>query len=284
MVGTVGADLVRLAAQFGLRPTRLLQAGPGRATVQVRDESGSLLVLKTDEASGALAGDVDGNRRLAALGLPVPEIVDYRNGPPSVLILRWIEGAPVSSASPVRTQQEVGRILAAVHTLPAGPPFSGHPTIKAWVTSWTEEVAAWWPSAGADHDQVRRLRRWLHELQPVLAEREGRLALFDGRADHFLVREDRVVGLIDLHGVGPGDPAMDLAVIGLTDARLIPGVLNGYVADADQDRHLRTLIPFYLLQRRLAAADWVLRNGSQSEGRQLLRLAAESLAGTVTAD
>lgn len=66
---------------------------------------------------------------------------------------------------------------------------------------------------------------------------------------------------------------MDLAVIGLSDARLVSEVLHGYRADEDRDRHLRTLIPFYLLLRRLAAADWVLRNGSRSEGRRLLRLA-----------
>ena len=243
MVRSVSSDLVELAAQFALRPTRLLQAGPGRATVQVRDDDGSLFVLKTAAAPGALAGDVDANRTLRAAGLPVPEIIDHRVGPPSVLLLRWIEGDPISSASPVRTQREVGRLLRAVHTLPGAPPFSGQPTIGAWIAAWTAEVAAWWPSVGAGDAQVRRLLDWLDELEPVLAAREGRLTLFDGRAEHFLVRDGRVAGLIDLHDVGPGDPAMDLAVIGLTDDRLIPEVLNGYLAEHEQDGDLRTRDP-----------------------------------------
>ena len=116
------------------------------------------------------------------------------------------------------------------------------------------------------------------QLEPVLAEREGRLTLFDGRAEHFLVRDGRVAGLIDLHDVGPGDPAMDLAVIGLTDDRLIPEVLNGYLAEHEQDSNLRSVIPFYLLLRRLAGAEWQLRNGSTSAGRRLLRLAQRQVA------
>ncbi|HVK34592.1 MAG TPA: phosphotransferase [Microlunatus sp.] len=273
MAPSVSRDVEELAAQFGLRPTRLLQAGPGRSTVQVRDDDGSLFVLKTATDPGALAGDVDANLTLSAAGLPVPEIIDHRVGPPSVLLLRWIEGDPISSASSVRTQREVGRLLRAVHTLPGAPPFSGQPTIAAWICAWTAEVAAWWPSVGAGDAEVQRLLGWLDQLEPVLAAREGRLTLFDGRAEHFLVRDGRVVGLIDLHDVGPGDPAMDLAVIGLTDDRLIREVLNGYGADHEEDPSLRSLIPFYLLLRRLAGAEWQLRNGSSSVGTRLLQLA-----------
>lgn len=278
MARSMSTDLVQLAAEFDLRPTRILQAGPGRATVQVRDDEGSLFVLKTAIEPGALAGDVDANLTLSGAGLPVPEIIDHRVGPPAVLLLRWIVGDPISSASPVRTQREVGRLLRAVHTLPGAPPFSGQPTIAAWISDWTAEVAAWWPSVGASGAQVRRLLDWLDQLEPDLAAREGRLTLFDGRADHFLVRDGRVVGLIDLHDVGPGDPAMDLAVIGLTDDRLIPEVLNGYLADDEEDRALRSLIPFYLLLRRLAGAEWQLRNGSSSVGTRLLQLATRQAA------
>jgi len=273
MASSVGSELVQLAGEFALRPTRLLQAGPGRATVQVRDDEGRLFVLKTADAPGGLTGDVDANRTLGVAGLPVPEIIDHREGPPSVLLLRWIEGDPISSASPARTQREVGRLLRAVHTLPGPPPFSGQPTIAGWIAAWTEEVAAWWPSAGAGAAQVRRLLDWHRELEPALVRREGRLTLFDGRAEHFLVRDGRVAGLIDLHDVGPGDPAMDLAVVGLTDDRLITEVLNGYLAEPEEDSTLRSVIPFYLLLRRLAGAEWHLRNGATSVGTRLLRLA-----------
>ncbi len=275
---SVDIDVDELAAQFGLRPVRLLQAGPGRSTVQVRDDEGQLYVLKTADAPGALAGDVGANGTLRAAGLPVPEIIAQRDGPPAVLVLRWIDGDPIESTCPDQPLREVGRLLRAVHALPGGPPFSGQPTIAAWIAAWTVEVAAWWPTVGAGDTQVRHLLGRLHDLEPLLAERAGCLTLFDGRAEHFLVRDGRVAGLIDLHDVGPGDPAMDLAVIGLTDDRLIPEVLNGYLAEHDEDHALRRLIPFYLLLRRLAGAEWQLRNGSGSAGTRLLQLATRQAA------
>jgi aminoglycoside phosphotransferase (APT) family kinase protein len=284
MNARVDAELVALAAGFGLQPTRVLQTGPGRVTLQARNESGERFVLKTAESPEALAGDVSANALLAAAGLPVPEIVAYVDGSPSVLVLRWIDGDPLSSRSPVEAQREIGRMLRTVHRLPGGPPYSGQPTILGWVTAWTQELAGWWPSVGGTGAQVRRLRGWLDDLAPVLVGRAGCLTLFDGRAEHVLVRGGRVVGLIDLHDVGPGDPAMDLAVLGLTDPDLIAGVLSGYGADEPADElselpglpeatGLPGLIGFYLLLRRLAGAEWQLRQGSELEGRLLLDLA-----------
>ncbi len=270
-------DTTELAARFGFRFVRTLGARAGRAVVQVSDDQGHLYTLKADAEVGALDGDVAAIHRLGAAGLPVPEVVAHRAGPPAVLILRWIDGDPVSSASPVAAQQEVGRLLRVVHALPGGPPFSGEPSVERWITAWTTEVADWWSSAGASAAQVDRLRAWLAELTPVLAARSGTLTLFDGRAEHFLVRAGRVVGVIDLHDVGPGDPAMDLAALALTDEHLLSGVLEGYAAGADEQEVLARLVPFYVALRRLAGAEWHLRVGDQVAGRELLGLAAAQL-------
>ncbi len=280
MTEPIPRELAELADRVGCRPTRVLQSGPDRVTLQARDRSGDLVVLKTARPPGALAGDVEANALLAAEGLPVPEILAYEDGSPAVLVLRWIDGDPLSSDSPVEAQQEAGRLLRTVHQLPGNPPYSGQPTIQGWITAWTEEMAAWWPAAGGSEAQVRRLRGWLDDVTPVLSGRPGTLMLFDGRPEHILVRDGHVVGLIDLHDVGQGDPAMDLAVIGLTDQDLVPGVLSGYgalgthVAGGTETDELE-LIAFYLLLRRLAAADWLQRTGYPSEGRRLLELASE---------
>lgn len=276
MVHQIARELTDLAVRFGLRPTRVLQSGPGRTTLQAQDLAGELFVLKTTTAAGELVGDVDANRLLAAEGLPVPQIVAYADGSPAVLVLRWIDGEPISSASPVEAQREVGRILRAVHRLPGGPPFSGRPTIREWIAAWTDELAIWWPSAGGTAAQVAHLRDRLGELAPVLARRSGSLILFDGRPEHFLVGSGHVVGLIDLHDLGPGDPAMDLAALGLTDPALIDGVLAGYRDDLACDDPAE-LIDFYLLLRRLAGAEWKMRQGLRSEGEFLLGLATRQV-------
>lgn len=274
----IPADLVALAAGVGLRPTRVLQTGPGRVTLQARDASGERFVIKTAVSPGALAGDVGGNAVLAAEGIPVPGIVAYADGSPSVLVLRWIDGDPLSSHSPMEAQREAGRMLRTVHRLPGGPPYSGQPTILGWVTAWTEELAAWWPTVGGTVAHVRRLRHWLDDLAPVLRDRTGCLTLFDGRAEHMLIRDGRLVGLIDLHDVGPGDPVMDLAALGLTDPDLLAGVLSGY-GPAEPEGELTELIGFCLLLRRLAGAEWQLRQGSEPDGRLLLDQAIRQADG-----
>lgn len=269
-------DLAELAGQVGLRPTRVLQARPDRVVACAQDEHDNVFALKTDKAPGAFIGDVEANRTLSTAGLPVPEIVAHQIGPPSLLVLRWIDGDPLSSAQPVQAQREAGRLLRLLHALPPGTSFSGRPTVSAWIADWTEELAGWWPSVGGSPSQVAYFRNWHDELGPILAHRPGCLTLFDGRAEHFLVQGCRVAGIIDLHDVGSGDPAMDIAVLGIGDELLIPPVLQGY-GGTEQDNELGLLVPFYVLLRRLAGAEWNLRTGSETVGRHLLRLAVASM-------
>ena len=67
-----------------------------------------------------------------------------------------------------------------MHTLPGAPPFSGQPTIGAWIAAWTAEVAAWWPSVGAGEAQVRRLLDWFDEME-VPDDATGRRAALADR-------------------------------------------------------------------------------------------------------
>lgn len=270
-------EVAGLAARYGLRLRHTVSERGDRMVAQVEDATGRLFAFKVDAEAGALAGDVASVDQLGRAGLPVPEISTYRAGPPSVLVLGWIDGHPISSADPIDAQQEAGRFLRAVHELPGNPPFSGQACIKDWITAWTEEIATWWPTVGGTTEQVTQLTGRLTALAPVLATRTGTLTLFDGRPEHILVRDDHVVGMIDLHDVGSGDPAMDLAVLTLTDEDLLPAVSKGYAADrTEQHLHL-LLIPFYRLLRRLAGAEWHLQMGDRTKGEHLLHQAVTSL-------
>lgn len=160
-----------------------------------------------------------------------------------------------------------------VHAVPSPPPFSGQPSISEWITDWTAEVAEWWPSHGGTPEQVHQLLSLCHRLQPLLIERRGCLTLFDGRADHFLVSGQQVAAIIDLHDLGSGDSAMDLAVLGLTDESLLPAVIAGYRPSDTERAAFDLLIPFYKQLRRLAGAEWHFRQGDNRKGLDLLRLA-----------
>ena len=109
-------------------------------------------------------------------------------------------------------------------------------------------------------------------LQPLLATRGAQFILFDGRPGHFLVADDRVVGIIDLELARGGDGAMDLGVMAVSDPALLQEVLAGYAADREESQTLDRLIPFYVFLRRLAAAEWKLTRGERREGACILQL------------
>lgn len=94
-----------------------------------------------------------------------------------------------------------------------------------------------------------------------------------GRPDHFLVRGDRIVGLIDVHDAKPGDGGMDLGTMGVLDEQMEPNVRAGYASDSEEEEELDELIPFYRFLRRLAAAEWHGRFGPAPVARRALRLA-----------
>ncbi|WP_427896646.1 aminoglycoside phosphotransferase family protein [Kribbella sp. GL6] len=248
-----------IVGRFGFEVSgwQVLAQRYGRLVARVETSHGPV-VLKADLAAGAFVPEVEAVRRLAAAGLPVPEVLGHG---PNELILSWTPGVALSSASPPPIQREAGRLLRTIHSLGSEPPYSGRPTVDLWIADWVESITSWWRTTGAHPDEVSQFLRWHHQLRPLLEDRGGDLILFDGRPEHFRVDGSRV-GLIDLHDLGPGDAAMDLAVLTLDDPALLPAVLDGYDATADERETFAHLVPFYTELRRLSAAEWKSRTRS----------------------
>lgn len=257
-------DVVALAAAAGVPAvqTHVLAERPGRVVARLHTPDGHRAVLKADRAPGSFAPEVAAIERLR--GFPVPTVLAHRPDAAGwdVLVLSWTEGAPLSAESPRAAQEEAGRLLRRIHRMPPGPRRS---TVAEWIASWVDELAAWW-------EYGDRLRRWHDDVRPVLAGRPGSLMLFDARPEHFRVAGERVSGLIDLHDLGPGDPAMDLAAINLDDPGLLPGVLRGYGGEPDP------LVSFFTAVRAVASAEWHGRFGP-AERADLMRGRAITATG-----
>jgi aminoglycoside phosphotransferase (APT) family kinase protein len=211
--------------------------------------------------------EVAANERLAAAGLPVPRILAGGNG---YLMMEWIEGEGLSSTSPNSAQLEAGRLLRQVHELGGGPPYKGNESFTDWMRGWLNHAMQWWEPGPT---RLRETWSWFEDLTPLIDTRGHDLMLMDGRPDHFLVRDGKIVGLIDVSEICPGDGAMDLAVMGVSDPVLLPGVLAGYGPPAPD----RELIDFYLFLRRLAAAEFNLNRGNPALAGRILRLVQEDL-------
>lgn len=245
------------------RPTRLVARVGGFA-------------VKADAQPDAFAQERAAIARLAAVGLPVSEVHAYGVAAPSHLVLRWIEGEPLTAASPPSAQREAGLLLRRVHAQPESRP----DTIGAWMTDWTAWILTR-PAviAGLPAQWPDEIRAWCRRLQPLMTG-SGTLTLLDGRPEHFVVRGNRIAGLIDVHDLSAGDPAMDLAVFAVADEALLPAVLDGYAPTKAEAEAFAELIPFYVLLRRLAKAEWEREHGDPARTSQLLEQVADVRPGS----
>lgn len=265
-------DLVEL---HGFDPTsfNVLTQRSDHLVARVETDQGTV-VLKASTTSRALERDATNAALLSAAGLPTPEVIARGESPISYILLRWIEGEALSSSSPIQAQMEAGALLRQIHDLGGRPPYGGNPTWDRWMKGWLNVALPWWEEhGGADPKSVEAAWAAFEELRPLLATRGHHFMLFDGRPAHFIVREGRIVGLIDVHDAAAGDGGMDLGVMGVLDEGLLGNVRKGYREDSDERAALDQLIPFYVFLRRVAAAEWHGRFGPREVAERALSLA-----------
>ena len=142
------------------------------------------------------------------------------------------------------------------------------------MSDWLKICLEWWCTQdGVSAQMIDNAQRGFDTLRPLFRNRGDHFMLQDGRPEHFIVRGDKIVGLIDLHDAQPGDGVMDLGVIGVFDEDLLANILKGYAMDTAEQEAVDQLTPFYIFLRRLAAAEWHGRSGSPDIATQALQLA-----------
>ena len=211
-------DPLEIAVREGFRPHTytLLVDRPNHVVAKLETASGSL-VFKADVTPNDTTWDAINIGLLKSAELPVPTVLAQGESPVSYVILDWIEGDPLSSSSPLAAQLEAGRLLHRVHYLPNRPAYQKEYGWDAWMEGWLNVALPWWGAQrGVEPQAVDAAWRGFETLRPLLAMRGQNFMLQDGRPDHFLVRGERIVGLIDVHDAQAGDGGMDLGVIGLS--------------------------------------------------------------------
>jgi len=274
-IGRVLVDVQEMLARHGLTVLGnivTLLRREGRLVVRAETTIGPVAVKLSDDA-GAFLAEEAAVRRLARSGLPVAGVIAHAEGPPACLVLTWVEGEPLSSASPPEAQRAAGALLRRVHRLGADPgaTFGGQEGWDAWMAGWLNHALSWWGTMAPIDDAARR-GAWARyqEIRSLLSTRGDHLMLFDGRPEHILVRGDGEIGLIDVSELRAGDAAMDIAVLAVEDPDLLDGILAGYQPDSRESAVFDRLVPFYTFLRRLARAEWYQRFGTAAEMARVL--------------
>jgi aminoglycoside phosphotransferase (APT) family kinase protein len=261
---------------------RVVMDERGRLVARVAAGGRSPLAVKAIEGDHSLDEELAALRLLRGGGLPVSPIrAELHAGGAHILVTDWYDGVPLSSSSPANVQARVGEFLRRVHLLPTDRGV-GSPVPVPFVqhlTGWVLGDREWLIAEGTTLDPDVGCR-WVELLGDMLEGGPRRMTLFDGRSDHIIVSGDRLAGVIDVAAARHHDPAMDFAVLAVTDPNLVPGLVQGWDPTPAEVSYLRAVVPFYVWLRRIARARWKAEiGGNRADLPELLALASTQRVG-----
>ncbi|MEM9776312.1 MAG: phosphotransferase [Chloroflexota bacterium] len=268
-------DPLKICASEGIKvhSYKILVERPEHLVAKV-ETANRPVVLKASTVPNHNAWDERNLKLFADAGLPVQKMLGRGEEPLSYIILSWIEGKPLRDTSPLEAQIAAGRLLHTIHHLEKRPLYDKDYGYDDWMKGWLNVALPWWgKQEGVSASWIDNAWAGFDAIRPLLATRGHHHMLQDGRPEHFIVRDGKLVGLIDVHDGQPGDGAMDLGVIGVFDGPLLQNMLKGYEVDAVEQEKVDQMIPFYVFLRRLAAAEWHSNHGDLAIARRALELA-----------
>ncbi|MFS0704580.1 phosphotransferase family protein [Cellulomonas sp. 179-A 9B4 NHS] len=230
----------------GIPDVHVVVAHRARATLRVGD-----VVVKVDPDRAGIDAEV---AAMALAPVPTPEVL-WRHHP--VLAIGLVPGTALGTyghPSPVGPGgwTAAGAAVRALHDATPLPPWGGRSLDDLAVR--LDEACAWFVRDGVvpvdvlEHNR-RLAQRVLRPWTPVFAHG-------DLQPDHVFVLDDRVTGIIDWSGAGPGDPLHDLAVLTLGHPEHVDDVVAGYGDDVDLD-----VLRGWWSYRSLTAIPWLAEHG-----------------------
>lgn len=264
MVGFSEVALARLVRG------RVVLDYPDRAVVVGVLRDGSRAVVKVDSSAPRHRREVSAMAAAAAAGVPVPDVLAAEEGDPSLMVMRYVDGAPLSAVdfdgTPVSEVDDgaawadAGRVLARLHR--AAPPNGDRLELWSdfgrWAGALRDQLAG---RAVVDATLPQRAFELVMSAHADAAPSTTGFIHSDCQANHFLIRHGAVAALIDFGDAGIGDLLWDIAVLTLFDRERLPVVLAGYGAGSEMVRRAETIIPAYRILRWMGAITWLVDHG-----------------------
>jgi aminoglycoside phosphotransferase (APT) family kinase protein len=227
-------------------------------------------VVKTDDDLETVARELAGQRRAAAAGVRVPEVVAAVD---DAFAMRWVEGVTLRDHSTPDAWHDTGAQIRVAHDLGGGgPPFGTgfggfepeQPTWRAFFEVFAESMLR-----GCERDldfpaaPAARIRAALHAAAQLLDVPHLAWCHGDLQPEHVLVdpETNRVTAIIDWADHGSGDIGWDVAVLTIDHARCRDAFLAGYGASEELRAALDQLLPLYEVVRLVGEAGWFAEHG-----------------------
>jgi aminoglycoside phosphotransferase (APT) family kinase protein len=239
-----------------------------RATYRVTLGS-ERFVVKTDDELETVAREVAAQRRAAAAGVRVPEIVAAGE---DAFAMRWVDGVTLLDHPTVDAWRSTGAQVRVAHDLGGGPPFGTgfggfepeQPTWRAFFEAFAErmlrdcELDLDFPAAPA-----ARIRAAVHAAAPMLDAPHLAWCHGDLQPEHVLIdpATSRVAAIIDWADQGSGDVGWDVAVLTIDHDRYRDAFLAGYGASDELRAAVDQLRPLYCVVRLIGEATWLAEHG-----------------------
>jgi Ser/Thr protein kinase RdoA (MazF antagonist) len=255
---------------LGTTPEKIepLVVFPDRASHRVTIGS-ERFVVKTDDDRRTVAREVAGQRRAAAAGVRVPEVIAATD---DAFAMRWVDGASLQDHPTPEAWRDTGAQIRLAHDVGGGPPFGTgfggfgpeQPTWRAFFEAFAEHMLQdcerdlAFPS-----DQAARIRRALRGCAAQLDTPHLAWCHGDLQPEHVLVdaATNRVAAILDWADHGAGDIGWDVAVLTIDHAPRREAFLAGYGADDELGAALEQLLPLYNVVRLVGEATWFAEHG-----------------------
>jgi aminoglycoside phosphotransferase (APT) family kinase protein len=226
-------------------------------------------VVKTDDDLETVARELAGQRRAAAAGVRVPEVIAAVD---DAFAMRWVDGVTLRDHPTPDAWLDTGAQIRIAHDLGGGPPFgTGFGGFESEQSTWREFFEAFAESmlSGCERDldfpaaTAARIRAALHAAAPLLDEPHVAWCHGDLQPEHVLVdpETNRVTAVIDWADQGSGDIGWDVAVLTIDHVPCRDEFLAGYGAGEKLRAALHQLLPLYEVVRLVGEAGWFAEHG-----------------------
>jgi aminoglycoside phosphotransferase (APT) family kinase protein len=235
-----------------------------RATHQVTIGA-ERFVVKTDDDRSTVAREVEGQRRAATAGVPVPEILAAVD---DAFAMRWVDGPTLTEHPTSDAWRDTGERIRIAHDLGGEPPFGTgfggfepeQPTWRRFFDTFAESMLQdcerdlEFPPASAE-----RVRAALAGAAPLLDTPHLGWCHGDFQPNHVIIdpETNRVAAIIDWADQGSGDVGWDVSVLTLDHHSSLAAFSDGYRASAELRETLDRLLPLYQVVRLLGSASWL---------------------------